>query len=105
MEIARPHTSTYLWHSLFFSLASPFSGTRASSPSPGVAKSNCVVVSEETLCVYSLLEICVFYYCRTQYKAVRVCGGEDSGGHVLREMMSRGLCGLVCPSHTSEHGG
>ena len=48
--------------------------------------------------------MCV-YYCRTQYKAVRVWGGEDSGGHVLREMMSRGLCGLVCPSRTSERGG
>ena len=31
-------------------------------------------------------------------------GGEDSGGHVLRETMSRGLCGLVCPSRTSERG-
>jgi len=28
----------------------------------------------------------------------------DSGGHVLREMTSRGLCGRVCPSHTSERG-
>ncbi len=27
-------------------------------------------------------------------------GGEDSGGHVLRETTSRGLCGLVCPSRT-----
>jgi hypothetical protein len=26
--------------------------------------------------------VCVFYYCRTYYKAVRV-GGEESGGHVL----------------------
>jgi len=25
----------------------------------------------------------VFYYCRTYYKAVRVGGGEESGGHVL----------------------
>jgi hypothetical protein len=33
------------------------------------------------------------------------CGGGDSGGHVLREMTSRGLCGLVCPSRTSERGG
>jgi hypothetical protein len=24
---------------------------------------------------------------------------------VLRETTSRGLCGLVCPSHTSERGG
>jgi hypothetical protein len=26
------------------------------------------------------------------------------GGHVLRETTSRGLCGLVCPSRTSERG-
>jgi hypothetical protein len=33
-------------------------------------------------------------------------GGEkDSGGHVLRETTSRGLCGLVCPSRTGERGG
>jgi hypothetical protein len=30
---------------------------------------------------------------------------EDSGGHALRETTSRGLCGLVCPSRTSERGG
>jgi hypothetical protein len=47
--------------------------------------------------------VCV-YYCSTYYKAV--CnGGEDSGGHVLRETTSRGLCGLVCTSRTSERGG
>ena len=27
-------------------------------------------------------------------------GEVDSGGHVLRETPSRGLCGLVCPLHT-----
>ena len=32
-------------------------------------------------------------------------GEGDSGGHVLREMTSRGLCGLVCTSCTSERGG
>ena len=32
-------------------------------------------------------------------------GEGDSGGHVLREKTSRGLCGLVCPSRTSERGG
>jgi hypothetical protein len=26
-------------------------------------------------------------------------------GHVVRETTSRGLCGLVCPSRTSERGG
>ena len=32
-------------------------------------------------------------------------GEEDGGGHVLRETTSRGLCGLVCPSRTSDRGG
>jgi hypothetical protein len=32
-------------------------------------------------------------------------GEGDSGGRVLRETTSRGLCGLVCPSRTSERGG
>ncbi len=32
-------------------------------------------------------------------------GEGDSGGHVLREKTSLGLCGLVCPSRTSKHGG
>jgi hypothetical protein len=32
-------------------------------------------------------------------------GEGDSGGHVLRETTSRGLCGLVCSSRTSERGG
>jgi hypothetical protein len=48
--------------------------------------------------------VCVFYYCRTYYKAV-LGGGDVSGGHVLRETTSRGLCGLVCPPRTSERGG
>ena len=36
-------------------------------------------------------------------------GKGDSGGqereHVLQETTRRGLCGLVCPSRTSERGG
>ena len=32
-------------------------------------------------------------------------GEGNSGGHVLQETTSRGLCGLVCPSRTSERGG
>jgi hypothetical protein len=43
----------------------------------------------------------VVYYNSTYYKAVRK-GEEDSGGHVLSDTTSRGLCGLVCPSRTSE---
>ena len=46
--------------------------------------------------------VCICY-CSTDCKAVRVEG--DSGGHVLRETTSRGLCGLVCPSGTIERGG
>ena len=49
--------------------------------------------------VCSLLQVCSTYY-----KAVRE-GGGASGGHVLRETTSRGLCELVCPSRTSERGG
>ena len=47
---------------------------------------------------------CVYIYCNTFDKAVRVGGGER-GGHVMRETTSRGRCGLVCPSRTSERGG
>jgi hypothetical protein len=32
-------------------------------------------------------------------------GVGDCEAHVLRETTSRGLCGLVCPSRTSERGG
>jgi hypothetical protein len=32
-------------------------------------------------------------------------GEGDSGGHVLRETTSQGLCGLVCPPRTCERGG
>jgi hypothetical protein len=32
-------------------------------------------------------------------------GEGDGGEHVLRETTSRGVCGLVCPSRTSERGG
>ena len=32
-------------------------------------------------------------------------GEGDSGGHVLRETTSRGMCGRVCSSRTSECGG
>ena len=48
--------------------------------------------------------VCV-YYCSTYYKAVRVGGGGNNGGHVLRETTSRSLCGLDCPSRTSERRG
>jgi hypothetical protein len=49
--------------------------------------------------------VCV-YYCSTYYKTVCVGGRAIvERGRVLRETTSRGLCGLVCPSCTSERGG
>jgi hypothetical protein len=69
---------------------------------------NPVVNREETtLAVRSKkgLFVCV---CLLLQDLVQRClhgGGGDMGGHVLRETTSRGLCGLVCPSRTSERGG
>jgi hypothetical protein len=58
------------------------------------------------------LQACCFYYLHTIITAVPITklfagggGGGNSGGHVLRETTSRGLCGLLCPSRTSERGG
>jgi hypothetical protein len=53
-----------------------------------------------TVCV-----CCVFITAGPSTKMFTWGGGEDMGGHVLRETTSRGLCGLVCPSRTSERGG
>jgi hypothetical protein len=51
-----------------------------------------------------LLPVCVFI---TAVPIIKLFarGEGDSGGYVLRETTSRGLCGLVCPSRTSERGG
>ena len=48
--------------------------------------------------------MCVFITA-VPIKKLFAWGEGDSGGHVLRETTSRGLCGLVCPSRTSERGG
>ncbi len=75
----------------------------------------CPSRSAEAECVYLLLQyrvcvyycstyVCVYYY-STYYKAVREGGGGNNEGHLLREITSRGLCGLVCPSRTNERGG
>jgi hypothetical protein len=45
------------------------------------------------------LDVCVFVTAVPITKLFE-WGEEDSGAHVLRETTSRGLCGLVCPSHT-----
>jgi hypothetical protein len=49
--------------------------------------------------------VCVFITAGPSTKLFTWGGGGDMGGHVLRETTSRGLCGLVCPSRTSERGG
>jgi hypothetical protein len=41
--------------------------------------------------------VCVFFTAVSITKLF-AWGEGDSGGHVLRETTSRGLCGLVCPS-------
>jgi len=50
------------------------------------------------------LAVCVFITVRPVTKLF-AWGEGDSGGHVLRETTSRGLCGLVCLSRTSEREG
>ena len=56
-------------------------------------------------CVYYCSTYCVCFITAGPSTKLFAWGGEDSGGHVLRETRSRGLCGLVCPSRTSERGG
>jgi hypothetical protein len=90
----------------------PVLQVRPGSSRLGVSFHVCVFITAGPVCVY---------YCSTYYKvsAVPGCvfittgpstklfawGGGDMGGHVLRETTSRGLCGLGCPSRTSERGG
>ena len=50
------------------------------------------------------MQACVFITAVPITKLV-ARGAGGSGGHVLRETKSRGLCELVCPSRTSERGG
>jgi hypothetical protein len=59
------------------------------------------VLQVSNLWVYTE-RVCVCLLLQDLYKAVCVGGGGDMGGHVLRETTSRGLCGLGCPSRTSE---
>ena len=54
--------------------------------------------------MHSRPSLCVFYYCRRPITKLFAWGGRRLR-HVLRETTSRGLCGLVCPSRTSERGG
>ena len=49
--------------------------------------------------------VCVFITVVPITKLFACVWGGNNGGHVLRETMSPVLCGLVCPSRTSEHGG
>jgi hypothetical protein len=62
------------------------------------------LVPKERDCGTSIVCMCVFITAVPITKLL-AWGEGDSGGHVLRETTSRGLCGLVCPSHTSECGG
>ena len=70
--------------------------------------STCVCTKRVCLLLQYLLHTKLFAFAglsvcfKLQY-LVQSCsrgGGEDSGGHVLRETTSPGPCGLVCPSRT-----
>jgi hypothetical protein len=71
----------------------------------------CAWGEEDSVCLFLqyllqiVEDICGFQFI-TAGPIIKMCAGGagDSGGHVLRETTSRGLCGLVCPSHTSERG-
>jgi hypothetical protein len=49
--------------------------------------------------------VCVFLLLQDLVQSCLHGKGGDIGGHVLRETTSRGLCGPVCSSRTSERGG
>jgi hypothetical protein len=72
---------------------------------------NAVQAGGHQVCVYYCSVCCDLIFrcvCLLLQDLVQSClrgGGGDMGGHVLRETTSRGLCGLVCPSRTSERGG
>ena len=57
--------------------------------------------------IIKLFDVCLVCVFITAVPSIKLfaCGEGDSGGHVLCETTSRGLCGLVCPSRTSERGG
>jgi hypothetical protein len=66
------------------------------------------------VCLFVCVCVTVFDTCSTLfvcvYSAVPITklfawGEGYNEGHVLRETTSRGLCGLVCSSRTSERGG
>jgi hypothetical protein len=61
---------------------SDYYGTVTSQPVQWDIGDDAVLNSNRALSRGHSAGLCVFYYCRTYYKAVRV-GGEESGGHVL----------------------
>ena len=64
----------------------------------------CVGGGGRAACGITAVLVCVFITAGPSTKLF-AWGGGDVGGHVLQETTSRGLCGLVCPSRTSERGG
>ena len=56
------------------------------------------------VCVFITAVLCVFITTVPITKLFACVWGGNNGGHVLRETTSRGLCGLGCPSRSSERG-
>jgi hypothetical protein len=75
----------------------------------GVYGRTCATRDDEPRPVWTRLPITHFVcVCLLLQDLVQSCvrgEGGDFGRHVLRETTSRGLCGLVCLSRTSERGG
>ena len=65
----------------------------------GVISKHCVILFFSNTTLNNLSSPCVFYYCRTYYKAVRVGGGGEwnvLGGGTDLGINSKWQCVLVC---------
>ena len=64
-----------------------------------------IVSLYHVVCLIVCVCLCVCLLLQYLLQSCSRGGGGNNGGHVLRETTSRGLCGLVCSSRTSERGG
>jgi hypothetical protein len=81
--------------------------SRKSWCDPGPSAASCRPAARASLSAIMITIFCPVCVFIIAVPITKLCawGEGDSGGHVLRETTSRGLCGLVCPSRTSERGG
>ena len=60
---------------------------------------------ERSLFVQVVVYVLLLYIIAVPNTKLFAWGEGDSGGHVLQDTTSRGMCGLVCPSRTSDRRG